>query len=80
MDKVTGYNLDKISDEEADIIVARMLKMVKEKDSLFTCISDSIIFDLIFQDYIEIDFDNETMEGTNLTNKGWKILYESGVL
>lgn len=80
MEKVTGYNLDAISDEQADNIVARMLKMVKEKDSLFTCISDSIIYDLILQDYIEIDLDNETMEGTTLTKKGWKILYESGVL
>ena len=80
MSKVTGYNLDVISDEQADNIVARMLKMVKEQDALFTCISDSIISDLILQDYIEIDLDNETIEGTSLTEKGWKILYESGVL
>ena len=80
MSKVTGYNLDVISDEQADNIVARMLKMVKEQDALFTCISDSIICDLVLKDYIEIDLDNETIEGTSLTKKGWKILYESGVL
>lgn len=80
MSKVTGYNLDVISDEKADEIVVRMLKMIKEKDSLFTCISDSIISDMMLQDLIEIDFDNETIEGTTLTKKGWKILYESGIL
>jgi hypothetical protein len=79
MSKITGYNLDKISDEEADLIVARMLKMVKEQDVMFTCISDQIISDLILQDYIEIDLDNETIKGTTLTKKGWKILYESGI-
>jgi len=74
------YNLDKFSDEEADLIVARMLKMVKEKDNLFTCISDHIISEMILQDLIEIDLNNETIEGTSLTKKGWKILYESNIL
>ena len=32
MSELTGYNLDAISEENADIIVARMLKMVKDND------------------------------------------------
>ena len=79
MDKVTGYNLDAISEENADIIVARMLKMVKDNDPMFTCISDQIISDMILQDYIEIDLESENIEGTTLTKKGEKTLYESGM-
>lgn len=68
---------DSISDSESDKIVLRMLKMVKDNDAFFSCISDQIISDLILQDYIEIDLENESIEGTTLTKKGWKILYES---
>ncbi|MDO6813798.1 hypothetical protein [Tenacibaculum soleae] len=80
MGKVTGYNLDAVSEEESNNIVARLLKMIKEKDALFTCISDHIISEMILQDFIEIDLNNETIEGTTLTKKGWKTLYDSGVL
>lgn len=79
MSELTGYNLDAISEENADIIVARMLKMVKDNDAMFTCISDQIISDMILQDYIEIDLESENIEGTTLTKKGEKILYESGM-
>ena len=70
MNKVQNYSLDIISEEEANIIVGRMLKMVHDKDAMFTCITDHIISDLVFQDYINIDLENETMEGTTLTEKG----------
>jgi hypothetical protein len=77
MEKITGYNLDIISEENSDIIVARMLRMVKDNDAMFTCISDHIVSDMILQDYIEIDLDSESIEGTSLTLKGERVLYES---
>ena len=80
MSELTGYNLDAISEENADIIVARMLKMVKDNDAMFTCISDQIISDMILQDYIEIDLESENIEGTTLTKKGEKILIHDDVL
>lgn len=72
-----NYNLDALSDVEADKIVNRLLLMVHKKDSLFTCISDHIISEMMLQDLIEIDFDNETMEGTTLTEKGMLRLSKS---
>jgi hypothetical protein len=77
MEKITEYNLDIISEENSDIIVARMLRMVKDNDAMFTCISDHIVSDMILQDYIEIDLDSESIEGTKLTLKGERVLYES---
>jgi hypothetical protein len=77
MEKITGYNLDIISEENSDIIVARMLRMVKDNDAMFTCISDHIVSDMILQDYIEIDLDSESIEGTKLTLKGERVLYKS---
>ena len=41
-----GYNLDEISFEDSCLLVARMLKMVKDKDNLFTCMNDHIKFSI----------------------------------
>lgn len=65
---------------EANILVDRMLKMVKDRDNLFTCISDDIINSLLLEDLIEIDVENETMSGTTLTEKGKYRLSQSIIL
>ena len=59
--------------EDVELIV-RVLKMVKDKEDLFIMLNDGIINDLVFHDFIEIDLDNETIEGTKLTEKGWKFI------
>lgn len=60
-------------------IVCRILKMVIENDMMFTCIADDIIETLILQDYIDIDLDNETIEGTQLNKKGYEFLNNHNV-
>ena len=69
-----------LTNEESNLLVMRMLKMIKEQDQMFLCVSDDIISDLVGQDYILIDPENETMYGTSLTKKGWKELYEYDIL
>lgn len=76
---VPNYRTEEITRDEADTIVARMLKMVREKDNMFIFLHDDIIEDLIVQGWIEVDPEDETMQGTTLTEKGWEIYYKSGV-
>ncbi len=74
-----NYRIEEITREEADFIVARMLKMVREKDNMFIFLHDDIIEVLIVEGWIEVDPENETIQGTTLTKKGWEIYYKSGV-
>lgn len=66
-----NYNKDIITDTEEDVLVARMLRMVIDNDKMFTCLNDDIISQLVIEGLIEIDLENETIEGTTLTAKGW---------
>ena len=77
MSRQNKIQRDVISDDEANVLVDRMLKMVHEKDNLFTCISDDILSNLMLEDLIEIDVENETMSGTTLTEKGMLRLSKS---
>lgn len=63
------YDYEKNYPDE-DKLIYRVLKLLEDKDELFTLIANDIISDLFFNDYIEIDLDNESLEGTKLTLKG----------
>ncbi len=58
-------------------LIADVLKLVADKNSLFTLIDSEIISHLLINDFVDIDLDNETMEGTELTSKGYKYLADN---
>ena len=69
-DRVNKIERDSISDSDAETLICKMLKMINDKDLMFTCISNEIIESLLLEDLIEIDLENETISGTTLTEKG----------
>ena len=65
-----------ITDEIHDELIIRILRMIEQKDEMFVCMADDIINSLILNDYILIDLENETIEGTSLTEKSNDLLQE----
>lgn len=75
MGKIIQFNREKFNDPEyEDLMVKRLLKMVLENDRLFTLIEDDIIQAMILSGYIEVDLDNETIEGTKVTPLGLQFI------